>query len=133
MHDQLALAAVAAMFPEVNALPSAKAELALHDGNGKRRGGERGLDVRRHVVRSFGVVLIERIALWHESIQPALEVVLRGGIGVLLDDEARGGVADEERAQAVADTRLAHERSHLLRDLVQALAGRAHAELLKHR
>src|SRR5690349_12575785 len=92
-----------AVLPEVNTLPRAEAELAIDDRHRERGRRERGLDVRRHVVRPFGVVLVERIAFGDQAIQPALEVLLRRRIRVLLDDEARRGVAYEHRAQALAD------------------------------
>src|SRR5437660_12901499 len=114
MHEQLALAAAATMLPQIDALPRAKTELAVHHGNGKRGSGKRCLDVRRHVVGSLGVVAVERIALRHEPIEPALEILLRGGIGILLDDEARRRMADEERAEALFDARLPHERGDML-------------------
>ena len=67
MQHQLPAAAAVPVLPEVNALPRAKRELALHDRDGKRGLRQRRLDVCRHVVGPFGVVLI-RIALGHEAI-----------------------------------------------------------------
>src|SRR5438105_11187943 len=133
MHEQLALAAAATMLPQIDALPRAETELAVYRGNGKRGGGKRCLDMRRHVVGSFGIVPVERVALGDEAIEPALEILFRCRIGILLDKQACGRMADEERAQALLDSRLPHERRNLLRHLVQALSRRAHAELLNHR
>src|SRR4051812_26912247 len=88
VQNQFPFAAAATMLPEVDSLPGAEREAALDDGNADGSLGERRLDVRRHVIRAFGVVLIERIAFRHEPIQPALEILLRRGIGIFLDDEA---------------------------------------------
>src|SRR5205814_4450740 len=83
VQDDLALAAAPAMLPEIDALPRAEREAYFDDGNAERGRGKRRLDVRRHVVRAFGVVHIERIGFRHEPIQPALEILLCSRIGVL--------------------------------------------------
>src|SRR5512134_3612409 len=103
MHDELAARAAAAVLPEIDPLPLAEGQLLPVNRYRKRASRERGLDVRRHVVRAFGVVAVERIALRHQAVQPALEVALRRRIGILLDDEAGRRVAQEERAQAFFD------------------------------
>src|SRR5688572_16401238 len=103
VDNQLPSGTATAVLPEVDALPRAKGELLAEDRNRQRGRGERGLDVRRHVVGALRVVLVEGIAFRDEALQPALEVALRRRVGVLLDHEAGGGVAQEERAQALAD------------------------------
>src|SRR5258706_3215413 len=118
VQHHLAARAAMAMFPKIHALPGTERELALAHRNRERGRGERGLDVAWHVVRPLGVVRIERIALGHEAVQPALEVALRRRIRVLLDHEARRGVPHENRAQALLERGALHLDLHLVRDLV---------------
>src|SRR5689334_11102047 len=81
VQHELPLAAAAPVLPEIDALPCAERKAPVDDRNADRRLCQRRLDVRRHVVRALGVVLIERIAFRHESIQPSLEVRLRRRVG----------------------------------------------------
>src|SRR5436190_5532732 len=76
VQNQLTLAAATAMLPEVDALPGAEREAPVDDRNRQRGLRQCRFDVCGHVVGAFGVVLIERIAFRHESIQPTLEVFL---------------------------------------------------------
>lgn len=103
MHDDLSVVGVGAVFPEVDALPGAEGESVVHDGDGECGGGEGGLDVGRHVVGAFGGVGVERVVFGDEATHPLLEVAAGGGVGVLLNREAGGGVSDEEGAESVVD------------------------------
>jgi hypothetical protein len=75
-----------------------------------------------HVVVAFGHVREEGVAVGHQPAEERLQIALHGGIGVLLDEEAGRGVPDEDRAQALADPRRAHDAPHPARDLVQPTA-----------
>src|SRR4051812_37254617 len=83
-----------AMLPNVERLPGAERELVIRDRDRLAGLGDRGADVARHVVGALGVVLVT-IALRCDALDPFLKVAEHRGIGVLLDDEARGGVLDE--------------------------------------
>src|SRR5687767_7222558 len=98
VNNQLPPGTAPAVLPQVDALPGAERKPAARNWNGKRTAGQCGLDMRRHVVGTFGVVLVERIAFGDKALQPALEVALRRRVGVFLDDEARRGVAQKHRA-----------------------------------
>ena len=100
MHQHLARVRRAPVFPDVDALPSTEPECAAGDRDRQARGGERSADVAGHVVGAFGGVRVVRIALGNVPRHPRFEIVPRGGVGVFLNDQARGGVTDEDRAQA---------------------------------
>src|SRR5207244_5528416 len=100
VQHQLALAAAVPVLPKVDALPGAEREPPRDDRDGERGVRERRLDVCRHVVGSLGIVLVKGIALGHQPVQPALEILLRRRIGVLLDHQARRGVPHEHGAEA---------------------------------
>src|SRR5215210_5143427 len=90
VHQELPRAGAPPVLPDVEALPGAEAELAVDDGDGEGDVGERGLDVGGHVVRTLRRVGVEGIALRHQPVEPALQILPRRGIGILLDRQARG-------------------------------------------
>ena len=90
----------AAMFPEVDALPGAQAEMAVRHRDAQVHRGQGRPDVRRHVVRSLDGVFEQPIAVGHETIEEALEVRADVGIRVFLNDERRRGVLQVQRAEA---------------------------------
>lgn len=128
MHHKLAGAAPASVFPDVDALPGAEGEAAGVDGDGEGGGGEGGLDVGGHVVGAFGGVGVERIAFRHEAIEPGFEIAPRRWVGVLLNGQARGGVANHDRTQPLIDMTVSNYRLDFGSDLKQALAGGSDCE-----
>src|SRR6185369_818072 len=125
--DQYHLAAVraGAVLVEVDGLPGSERDVALHHRDGERGLGERGADVARHVVRALGGGVVEAVTIGDEPGEEALEVREHLRIGVLLDDQAGRGVADETgddgRARAGRrDAKAVHEVGHLAGDVVQA-------------
>src|SRR6185369_3856314 len=89
VYQQFAGSRMPAVLPEVDPLPGAETEVAVQDGDGERGGGEGRLDVRGHVVRPFGSVGVEGIALGDEAVEPGLQVAAGRRVGVLLDGQAR--------------------------------------------
>src|SRR5690606_3265650 len=88
----------AAMLPQVDPLPGAEREPPVEYRDRERGGGEDRLDVGRHVVRPLRRMREVAVALRHEAVEPLLEVMARARIGVFLNGEAGGGVADEDGA-----------------------------------
>src|SRR5712671_8215232 len=66
--------AALSVLPQVYPLPGAERQLAAAHGNRDGGRGKRRLDVAGHVVGTLGVVLVERIAVGHQPIEPALQV-----------------------------------------------------------
>ena len=58
------------------------------DRNRKLRGGERGADVRGHVVGAFGGVAYTRSSFGHQALEKSVEVEHDIGIGILLNHQA---------------------------------------------
>ena len=79
-------------------------------------------DVRRHVVRSFVVVLEVRRVFGHEPVEEFLEIAARGRIRVLHDDEAATGVLNENGQRAGRDAAAGQGRIDLIRDFIRPLA-----------
>lgn len=127
------MGATASVFPEVDALPATEPEVAIEKWYCKRRRCQRRFDVGGHVVRTLGRMGVERVILLHESIEPILEVVSRGGIGIFLNRQAGGRVPDHDGAQTVRGTVPADDRPDLVRDLEKSLSGRRDGDSLDHR
>jgi diguanylate cyclase (GGDEF)-like protein/PAS domain S-box-containing protein len=121
-----------AMLPQVDRLPRSEQQLAVRDRDRKTHRGQRALDVGRHVVQSLGRVRVERIALGHEAREPALEITSDRGVCVLLNQEARGGVADEECRESFAESRQSDDFRHFVRDVIEALATYRYCQAVNH-
>ena len=111
MQDDLSTVRTDAVFEEVDALPGSEGEFAVYKRNRQVHLGKGRFEVSRHVVRTFGVMPIRTglgPGLGREAIEEGLEVGAHGGIGVLLDEEGRGGVATEDGEQTGMHALLPH-------------------------
>src|ERR1017187_5509641 len=120
-----------AVFPEVNALPGAQHQLAVTDGNGKVDGGKRGAHMSGHIVVALAGVREERVAVRHKAGEEMLQVTPHVRVGVLLDQQGGGGMAEVEGHQAGSETALGNPVSHLAGDLVEAAATRGNGYLMQ--
>lgn len=100
------------MLDEVQRLPGPEEESPALEWN--RLGGmsQGGLCMRRHVVRTLGVVL-PLPSFRREMGQPGFEITEHGRVGVFLNDEARGRVLNENRADAGIQTGALDDRGDL--------------------
>jgi hypothetical protein len=103
VEDDFSAVGVDAVLEEVDALPGAKDEAAVEDGDGELDLREGGLQVGGHVVEAL--VVVEVGPVWWRNVggdvvEPGEDVALHGGVGVLLDEERGGGVAAEDGEEA---------------------------------
>src|ERR1019366_5655695 len=96
----------AAVFPEIDPLPSAQRQPALTNGNGKVDRRKGGAHVRRHVVVALNGVREERIAIRHKPGEELFQITPHVRVGVLLNQQGGGGVAKMEGHKAVSETTL---------------------------
>jgi hypothetical protein len=73
----------------------------------------------------------DRIARRYRAREEALEITLDLGVGVLLDDQRRGGVAYVQRQQALVDPAPANPGDDLAGELVETPAPATDRELLE--
>src|SRR5438045_2462190 len=118
----------AAMFPEVNALPRAQRQPATTDGNGKIDRGKGGADVGGHIVFALGGVDEKRVAVGYEAGEEFLQVPPDVGVGVFLNKQGSGGVAEVEGEEAVLETVSRNPGGDLIGEFVEAAAARGDAE-----
>ena len=119
-----------AVFPDVDALPGAEGEFTVHDGEAQVHRGQRGADVRGHVVAALAGVLEERVAIRGEPGEEALQVAADFRVGVFLDEQRSGGVPEMQRGEAGLQAGLAHAGGDFMGDFSEAAAARGDDKLV---
>lgn len=107
------------MLKQKNALPFAKHQLCVDNRDAKGRCCQSTFDVSRHVIRAFGCVHEERIAIWAQPAKKGLEIALHIRVRVFLNNQRRRGVAAIDGKQAVSACHRLHEFSDRDRNFVQ--------------
>jgi len=80
--------------------------------------------VSRHVVRPLGLVHEQGIAVRDETLEEGDEIALHIGIGILLNEERRGGMAAEDVRHSRFDPRSPYDPRHLAGQFHEARAPR---------
>ena len=93
---------------QVDALPCAERKFVAHDEDAQVHGGQRGADVRGHVVVAFAGVLEQRIPIRSEAGEESLQVATDLGVSIFLDEQRGGGVPQVQRGDASLQARLTH-------------------------
>src|SRR5437867_2184847 len=109
-----------AMFPKVDALPGAKRQACARKRNGKVHGGERGANVRRHVVVTLFGVAEERVAVRNKAGEESFEVAANFRIGIFLNEQRSRSVLDVECDCARLQLGVVEKRLHLIGKFVEA-------------
>lgn len=91
------------VFPEINPLPCPQRQLSAMQRDGEVHRGQRGPDMRGHVVVPLGGVHKQRVAVWHESLKKSVEITTHVGVGIFLDEQRSGGVSQMQGHEAVAE------------------------------
>jgi hypothetical protein len=120
-----------AVFPQVNSLPGAEREPAGVQRQGKVHGGQRGADVRGHVVSALGGMAEQRVAVRHEPRKKCVEVEPHIRIGVFLNQQRGGGVAQMQRQQTVAEFVFRNPLFHRVGELHQPASPRGDDEFVE--
>ena len=108
------------MFGKIDALPGAEREFCIEHRYMQRHTREHGLHVRRHVVRALDIMHPAGID-GREAIERGAQIGAHVGIGVLLDHQGCGRVAEIEEQHAVPGLRLSDEAHRIAGDLGKAL------------
>ena len=118
--DHAASMAAAAVLVKKDALPSAEQEPAVPQRDREIGLGEHRSHVGRHIVRPFGRVPEQAIAVRHQPVQVGVQIAQHLGVGVLADDERSAGVGDEDVTKPGAAGGLAGHRGDGVGDFVCA-------------
>ncbi len=78
--------------------------------------------MRRHVVQTFATMDVALAVFSRDLFEKIFEIRLDIGVGILLNEKRRGGMAAENREQADGDLLSGHPVGHLRRDLVETFA-----------
>lgn len=131
MERDLARVRGVAMFPQVNALPRAERQASVAQGQAEVHGGERGADVRRHVVRALAGMDEERIAVGHEAVEEAFEIAAYVRVGVFLDEQRGGRVPQVQGDEPMLETTLGNPGRELSGEIVQPATARGHRQFVE--
>ena len=126
-HHHLAAVTARAVLCEVDRLPGAKQQAVPRERHGQRISRKHGLDVRRHVVGPFVVVLVLR-TLGREPVEPSQKIALDRRAGILTDEHTRAGMATEYRERALHQPGLGEPDRNLRSDIDQPGPGRLYPE-----
>jgi len=121
----------AAMLDQIDRLPGSECQFAVQDRDMQRACRQHGLDVRRHIVGTFGVVAPTGV-LGREPAEHRHEIVEHGGIGILLDRQRRRSMADEQRHRPLSRVRVKHKLRDLGGEIDEAGAGGLNREKRRH-
>src|SRR5437879_5661636 len=120
MHADQADMRSVTMFPKENALPGPQRQPAATDGDGEIDGSESAADVSGHIVFPLGRVDEKRIAVGHEAGEEFFQVPPHVGVGVLLNEQRSGGMADVESQEAILEAVLRNPGGRLVGEFVEA-------------
>ena len=116
-----------AVFPQINPLPRSQREPPVANRNGKIHRRQRRADVRGHVVIAFGGMAEQRVAVRREPREKSVQIAAHVGIGVFLDQQRGGRVAQMQREQAVAKFVFRHPLFHFAGEFAQPAPARGEA------
>jgi len=88
--------------------------------------------MRRHVVRTFGIVTITRVILGGDALEEVSQVQHHVRIGVLLNHQRCRSVLDEQRQEAGFSFGRSHPRRHLASERIQTLSTSADFQNVVH-
>ncbi len=91
-------------------------------GDGELGLGERTLDVRRHVVRTFCSVAVEVQFLRNEFLEEGLKIALHVLVEIFLDEERGGGVPNEYGQKSLAHWLVGKPRCDFAGDFIKPLS-----------
>lgn len=90
------------VFPEIDTLPGSQHELPFEYRDRQTGRGKGGFDMCRHVICAFEGMGVMRIVFRHQTIQPGLEIMAGGRVGIFLNQQAGRGMPDKQRTQTFA-------------------------------
>ena len=118
------------MLEYIDSLPRPQSHPAANDRDREIGLGQRGSDVRGHVIRAFGVMAITGIVLGSEPLKEIGKIQSYIGIGVLLDHQRGGSVLNEQGEQTLGDFGGCEPSRYIASERIEALASSPYLELM---
>lgn len=122
MHYQFTTVPMDTVFEQVNTLPGSEEQPVATDGNIERRRGQRASDMGRHIVGSFALVPVKRVALRNQPGEEIVEIGKNIGIGIFLNQQRRRRMAAEQRQQPGLHGLCPYPAGDLSRHIVKPLS-----------
>ena len=113
--DPQLAAARAVKIAQENSLPPAQDQAPAFDEQRFRVPNHRRLQVRI----AIAIVVVIVAVTWRQRLQEIVEVLLQSRIVILVDQNRRRGVGDEEETYSALRPRLGHDLLHKVRDVLE--------------
>jgi len=120
----------ATVFPEIDSLPGAEGKAASVDGKGEVDGGKGGADMGGHVVIALGGVNEKWVAVGNEAGEEGFQIAPDIGVGIFLNEERGGGVAEVESDEAGLKAVFGEPGGDLVGEVVEAAAAGGDGQLV---
>jgi hypothetical protein len=122
MQNDAAPVGTFTMLEQVHALPGAKRQLSMMNGNRELRLGKSRANVGRHIIRALRGVAIEPRVFGDESIEEIREISHHIGIGIFLNHQGCRSVLAEDSQKAGLGWMASEPGCDFARKFVQAFA-----------
>jgi len=110
------------VLPQKYALPGTECQVAIDDRYCHGSGRQCSLDVCWHVVWTLEGVRVDGVIFRHQAVEPVFKVLPGSWVVVLLYQQARRGVADEQVAYALVHAGFPDLVANRGRDVLQTLS-----------
>jgi len=110
------------MFKQVDALPGSQHHAPGVHRDRKLGLGQYGTNVRRHVIRAFQRMAVNRVIFRHESGKETRQIALNIRVGVFLHDQTGRGMPHKQGQQAILYAARRQPAGYFRGEVVQALA-----------
>jgi hypothetical protein len=118
------------MFPKVNTLPGSERNCAMGNWDGKVHCGEGRSDMSRHVILAFVVVDEQGIAILYKASKEALQIAAHIGVGVFLDQERGGRMANVQSQEAILESVPGNPCVYRIREFVETTAASVNCKFM---
>ncbi len=110
------------MLEKIDTLPGSKCKTSIEYRDSQGSLSKHASNVARHIVRTLGGVPVPGLFFLYESPEEFVEIAHNIGVGIFLNGQRRGGMANEDGKECGFDTLLRNPRADFGSDVVQTLA-----------
>mgnify|MGYP001815464522 CR=1 FL=1 len=110
------------MLPEIESLPGTQGTAATTHRHSDVRLRQDAANVRRHVVRTFGSMNVNRVAIRHLPGHEGLKILQHGGVRIFAEHQGCARVTNEDLAKAGRDTGIPNDILHITAEFVASSA-----------
>ena len=118
------------VLPNIDPLPGAQCQAAASNGNREVHGSKGGTHVSGHVILALSSMHEQWIAITHETGKKTFQIAAHVRVGIFLDEQRGGGMAEVQCDQAVLETAVSDPTGDLVGEFIQTAAAGTDPKLL---